>query len=351
MATPPRQGKAPQRAPAPAPAPPPKSPPPAAAAANPDDELMLQPVHDEQAQAPARRHRPRHMPEPIAGGKALDIGDSSRFLVYGGILVVCVVLATLYYLFVAEKPTVTTATTGAVSKSDPPAPASNTKPASGSPAAAAGAEKKTDASGKPAVGAPPDYTANPANKTCYYAYAKFMSWAYSSALEVDSGTLIEKFKAEVSKQGVTDPQVAEIYDQAIKLLRLSGTLHNSSGTDIRVEENMHGTTSASKNSQEIKAVNVNMRVLNRDLMQRYGQPELAKAEMQAPKPKAPEGAYPMNPGSAANSHAADVSLGLVPGDTGPGTKTAAQPPKDTKTKLEPAAPTPPKKKKVDLDDE
>lgn len=229
-----------------------------------DDGLSLQPLHsDEEQKAQVRRNRHRRMPDPVAGGKALDIGDTSKLLVYAGILVVATVLVTLWVIFKPEgKPA--PSTPGPVASPD----------ATKAPTPLAGAQKATAASP-----APVDYTANPANKACYFAYGKFMSWAFAEAMEGTSEELTEKFKKDVSVKGVTDPDLVELCSQALEFFRIATPkpLRSAFGGQIRVDDSRgHGTDNAT-GAQQIKAINLNMRLLNRKALQRYGQPDLYQA--------------------------------------------------------------------------
>jgi hypothetical protein len=321
MATAAQPGKGPQQKPKiaakpPAPA---KKPP-----AGDNDELQLQPHNDEEDKPkPVRRGRRHAAPEPVAGGKPLDVGDTSRLLVYAGIFAVAAILVAGWLLLKPENKPVT----AAPSTPDASTPA---KPASGSNAPSNNS-KKPDAPVAPA-----DYTVNPANKTCYFAYAKFMSWAYVEGLELDGKTLTEKFKAEVSTTGLTDPDLIQLCAQSLEMFKLGGdkALRKAAGIEVRVDEAGRGTMTASKEAKEIKAINVNLRILSRQALQRYGQPELYQS---TGKTTPTDNTSVMNPSGQPTDDTPKVSQTL----NAPGDDPAKAQGKDPKPV------TPPKHKKMD----
>jgi len=349
---------------------------PAASRAPADDELALQPVGDDEEEAArARRNRPHNMPPPITGGRPLDVGDTSRLLVYAGIFGVVVILATLYMLFKSDGPAKTVineATARPAEKGAAPtaqAPAANaTKPAdapkpgtapNNTAAKPMPAVPATADASKPSAPVPANPANNAANKNTYYAYAKFMAWAYSQALELPGKALADRFKNEVSLKGVDDADVTELCNQSMEMFNVCGnnTLRNS-GEQVQIDgAGGRASMQSSELSQKVRAANINMRVLSRKLEARYGKPEIsdlpapvananANDAMGGSSPPPGVGAVDNKELRAPTTQAEKPVVAAKPKDD---EMDIDKPKKDSKLPFDPK--TPPKKKKLEELDE
>jgi len=280
------------------------------------------------------------MPPPITGGRPLDVGDTSRLLVYAGIFVVIVILATLYMLFKPDSAPVKIATSTASArtvKDEPPAAAPATRtpeaPKSINTTAPTTPKVETVTPAKPASESPkaapapaPALTDNAANKSAYFGYARFMAWAYSKGLELPGKALADKFKNEVSLKGVNDPDVTALYNESMEMFRACGdqTLRNS-GEQVRIDGPAgRASLEMSDTAKKVREANINMRVLNRKLEARYGKPEIP--DFEAPPP--------------VNAQAANPMGGSNPPPGTNGEQTMRAPVHDTETKPVAAAPKP-----------
>lgn len=164
-----------------------------------DDALALQEVESHALDGKKKR-QPRFRPVRRPGvllDRPTDVGDTSRFLIFGGIVMVVVVLAGVGWLFSIGAP-------------KPLQPPNAEVPAKSASNVASNTPEKAE----------PDYTLNASNRTCYLGVLQFFDFGRSEGLEWNSTQLLEKFNTSVPASSVNDPAVREIHAKTIELLHL-----------------------------------------------------------------------------------------------------------------------------------
>jgi hypothetical protein len=185
-----------------------------------------------------------------------------------------VVLGSAWYFVRDDKPTVVPRP--ATEPSTPAVSGDSIKPASGSassaktPAAKAAAE---EAAKKAAL--LKQYQANHANRSCFWAFLRFMTWAYTEGQNLKGDQLTSGIRAAVSLDGVDDPDVREVNSLILESFRIANEhpLQSSSEEDFVVTgADGRSTLTNNQAAQAWRKINVRVKSLCRDLKQRYGEP-------------------------------------------------------------------------------
>ncbi|MBI3830072.1 MAG: hypothetical protein HY291_11175 [Planctomycetes bacterium] len=247
-----------------------------------DEELKLQ--TDESAEGAAekkgKRFRPITRPDDLEG-RPTRILETAHYLIFGGIVLVVIIIGGAIYMFQGNKAlpekhvTASSGSSGGTGTNPGPAESktsgANVKNPSGSESGKTGDPSKSATPPKAAI----DYTANPANKACFHGCMIFLMWARENALEWTGAQLTAKFKTEVPGGSVSDPEVTEISSK-IQGLFNTGLVHpiNTSerltfgGGSGHGERQVDPDAALKKNNELMGEI----RLLTVRLRKRYGDP-------------------------------------------------------------------------------
>jgi len=243
-----------------------------------DNALALQEFDEEEPggkKKKQKRFRPVKRPEVLLD-RPTDIGDTSRFLIFGGIVLVVVVLAGVWYLFSGGTP-------------KPLRPPGDEAPA----------KTASNTSSSTPSNAEPDYTLNSSNRSSFFGVMRFLDFGRGEGLEWNSTQLLAKFKSDVPATGVNDPEVREIHAKTLEMLNLGLTKPMQPHRDARSQSpdlSKERELKLSNAAKQHDAIMDRVKGLAVKLKRRYGlPPAVAYKHSEGPPPNTDPRAEAMKP--------------------------------------------------------